>query len=67
VAGEREKTPRPVTKVADIKSEPSSSRSVTNGETVSSLPVGKITITMLIAEFMKWADRCNRARDQRQL
>jgi hypothetical protein len=38
------KTPVPSPRVADIKSDASSSRSVTNGETVSPLPVGKITI-----------------------
>jgi len=47
----------PSPEVADIKSDTSSSRFVTNGETVSSVPVGKITITMLIAEFTQWADR----------
>jgi hypothetical protein len=51
------KLPVPSPKAADIKSDTSSSRSVTNGETVSSLPVGKITITMVIAEFTQWADR----------
>ena len=51
------KLPIPSPKVADIKSDTSSSRSVTNGETVSSLSVGKITITMVIAEFTQWADR----------
>jgi len=51
------KLPVPSPKVADIKSDTSSSRSVTNGETVSSVPVGKITITMLTAEFTQWADR----------
>ena len=51
------KLPVPSPKVADIKRDTSSSRSVTNGETVSSVPVGKITITMLVAEFTQWADR----------
>jgi hypothetical protein len=57
LANVRKLLPVPSPEVADIKSDTSSSRCVTNGETGSSVPVGKITITMLIAEFTQWADR----------
>ena len=38
------------------KSDTCRPRSVTNGEMVSSVPVGTITITILIAQFTRWAD-----------
>jgi hypothetical protein len=57
LANGRKLLPVPSPEVADIKSDTFSFRSVTNGETVFSVPVGKITITMLIAESTQWADR----------